>query len=122
MKRRFLLFFGALALASALIRRPELQAAAPPKCFCARTVSRRQTALNGDGLRVCCLELTGAGEEFPFGPETSVFKVGGKIFVIARLHAEPLTVSLKIDPDLGEQRFGAPSADDQAWGEPEDRP
>lgn len=57
-----------------------------------------------DELREHCLSLLGASEEFPFGPETSVFKVGGKMFALSRLGAEPpLSVSLKIDPPLGEQ-------------------
>ena len=43
-----------------------------------------------------------AVEEFPFGPETSVFKVGGKIFALTALDAQPLTVSLKCEPSLAE--------------------
>jgi predicted DNA-binding protein (MmcQ/YjbR family) len=54
-------------------------------------------------LRRCCLALTGAVEEFPFGPENSVFKVEGKIFAISRLRARPLNVSLKCEPALAEQ-------------------
>jgi predicted DNA-binding protein (MmcQ/YjbR family) len=41
-------------------------------------------------------------EEFPFGPETSVFKVGGKMFALTALSARPLTVSLKCEPSLSE--------------------
>ncbi|WP_354699098.1 putative protein YjbR [Paraconexibacter sp. AEG42_29] len=63
--------------------------------------------MTADELREFCLSLLEAGEEFPFGPETSVFKVGGKIFAISRLEAEPLGVSLKIDPVLGEQLRGS---------------
>jgi predicted DNA-binding protein (MmcQ/YjbR family) len=56
-----------------------------------------------DDLRQLCLGLAGAVEERPFGPQTSVFKVGGKIFVLSQLDAEgPLQLSLKIDPPLGE--------------------
>jgi len=51
-------------------------------------------------LRACCLARSGAVEEFPFGPETSVFKVGGKIFAICALDSAPLRVSLKCDPEL----------------------
>jgi predicted DNA-binding protein (MmcQ/YjbR family) len=54
-------------------------------------------------LREWCLSQAGAVEEFPFGPETSVFKVGGKMFALSRLDAAPLSVSLKIDPVLGEE-------------------
>jgi predicted DNA-binding protein (MmcQ/YjbR family) len=47
--------------------------------------------------------LPGAGEEFPFTPGLSVFKVAGKIFALSRLDARPLTVSLKCEPELAEQ-------------------
>jgi predicted DNA-binding protein (MmcQ/YjbR family) len=61
-------------------------------------------------LRRCCLALAGAIEEFPFGPDNSVFKVGGKIFAIAPLRAGPLHVSLKCEPGLAEQLRGSYSA------------
>lgn len=55
-------------------------------------------------VRELCLALAGAVEERPFGPQTSVFKVGGKIFLLSALDAEPpLKVSLKVDPVLGER-------------------
>ncbi|MCW3041369.1 MAG: hypothetical protein JWM31_3274 [Solirubrobacterales bacterium] len=63
--------------------------------------------MTAEELRAFCLEQWSAVEEQPFGPETTVFKVGGKIFAISRLDEEPLTVSLKIDPDLGIQLRGA---------------
>lgn len=52
-------------------------------------------------LRACALANTDAAERYPFDPETSVFRIGddGKIFAIARLDDEPLTVSVKCDPD-----------------------
>ncbi|HEU5215181.1 MAG TPA: MmcQ/YjbR family DNA-binding protein [Gaiellaceae bacterium] len=57
-------------------------------------------------LRRLCLELPGAEETFPFGPETSVFKVGGKMFALAPLRRKPLAVSVKCEPELGEQLRG----------------
>lgn len=42
-------------------------------------------------------------ETFPFGPETSVFKVQGKMFALSRLAASPLRVSLKCEPLLALQ-------------------
>ncbi len=54
-------------------------------------------------LRRECLRMPGAIEEFPFNPETSVFKVGGKIFAISTLGSRPLSVSLKCEPGLAEQ-------------------
>jgi predicted DNA-binding protein (MmcQ/YjbR family) len=50
-------------------------------------------------LRALCLSFDAAVEEFPFNPETSVFKVRGKLFALTALDAEPLTVNLKCDPD-----------------------
>jgi predicted DNA-binding protein (MmcQ/YjbR family) len=52
-----------------------------------------------DELKAACLAHRGAEEDFPFGPESSVFKVGGKVFAISRLDAEPLAVSLKCEPE-----------------------
>jgi predicted DNA-binding protein (MmcQ/YjbR family) len=57
-------------------------------------------------LRRYCLQLAGAEETFPFGPETSVFKAGGKMFALAALKQEPLKVSVKCEPELGEQLRG----------------
>jgi predicted DNA-binding protein (MmcQ/YjbR family) len=51
-------------------------------------------------LRDHCLSFAGAEETFPFGPETSVFKVAGKMFALSQLAAESLRVSLKCEPEL----------------------
>jgi predicted DNA-binding protein (MmcQ/YjbR family) len=59
--------------------------------------------MDRDELRRRCLALPGASEDFPFGDEVSVFKVGGKMFAISHLDAEPLQVSIKCEPDLAEQ-------------------
>jgi predicted DNA-binding protein (MmcQ/YjbR family) len=56
-----------------------------------------------DELRQACLSLPGAEETCPFSEGLSVFKVEGKIFAITRLAGEPLTVSLKCEPELAEQ-------------------
>jgi predicted DNA-binding protein (MmcQ/YjbR family) len=53
-------------------------------------------------LRDLCLAFNGAEETFPFGPNTSVFKVGGKMFALSQLGAESLRVSLKCEPHLAE--------------------
>jgi predicted DNA-binding protein (MmcQ/YjbR family) len=54
-------------------------------------------------LRRLCLKFAEAEETFPFGPETSVFKVGGKMFAITQLKGKPLKVSVKCEPEVGEQ-------------------
>jgi len=51
-------------------------------------------------LRAWCLRQPGASEDFPFGPETSVFKVGGKMFALSALDRTPLEVSVKCEPEL----------------------
>jgi predicted DNA-binding protein (MmcQ/YjbR family) len=53
-------------------------------------------------LRDMCLSFAGAEETFPFGARTSVFKVGGKMFALTQLDAEPLSVSVKCEPRLAE--------------------
>lgn len=59
--------------------------------------------MDGDALRDLCLGFHGSEETFPFGSETSVFKVADKMFALSRLQARPLSVSLKCDPLLAEQ-------------------
>ena len=45
-----------------------------------------------------CMQKAGVGESFPFGPETLVFKVGGKIFALTSLDGDSFRVNLKCDP------------------------
>jgi predicted DNA-binding protein (MmcQ/YjbR family) len=59
--------------------------------------------MNAAELRDYCLSLTGAQETFPFGSNTSVFKVGGKMFALSQLAADALRISLKCEPALAEQ-------------------
>jgi predicted DNA-binding protein (MmcQ/YjbR family) len=56
--------------------------------------------MDAAALRRWCLRQPGAVEEFPFGPETSVFKVGGKMFALSALDGAPLQVSVKCEPEL----------------------
>ena len=60
-----------------------------------------------DALRALCLGFTGAYEDFPFGPSTSVFKVEGKLFALSALASSPLRVSLKCEPELAERLRGS---------------
>ena len=60
--------------------------------------------LTAQRLREQCQGLPGASEEFPFGAEVSVFKVGGKMFALCGLDAgPPLQLSVKCDPELAVQ-------------------
>ena len=58
--------------------------------------------MDAAGLRAWCLRQPGAIEEFPFGPEHSVFKVAGKMFALSALERTPLEVSVKCEPELAE--------------------
>ncbi len=50
-------------------------------------------------LRDYCLGKPGVTESCPFGPEVLVFKVGGKVFLLTGLDSQPLSFSVKCDPD-----------------------
>jgi predicted DNA-binding protein (MmcQ/YjbR family) len=56
--------------------------------------------MDAAALRAWCLAQPGAVEEFPFGPEHSVFKVAGKMFALSALQRVPLEVSVKCEPEL----------------------
>lgn len=51
-----------------------------------------------DKIRKYCLNKKGVTEGFPFGDDTLVFKVMGKMFCLANLEP-PLSVNLKCDPE-----------------------
>ena len=55
--------------------------------------------MNLDELREYCLTKKEVTEEFPFGEETLVFKVAGKMFALCGIYDSPLTVNLKCDPE-----------------------
>ena len=59
--------------------------------------------MTAEELRDLCLSFRGSEETLPFSPETSVFKVAGKMFSLSRLDGDPLQVSLKCAPGLAEQ-------------------
>jgi predicted DNA-binding protein (MmcQ/YjbR family) len=59
--------------------------------------------MNSAELRDHLLSFPGAEETFPFGPNTSVFKVDGKMFALSQLGADSLRISLKCEPTLAEQ-------------------
>lgn len=65
--------------------------------------------MDASQLRSQCLAMPGSYEDFPFGPETSVFKVRAdiegarhptKMFALSALEGTPLSVSLKCEPAL----------------------
>ena len=74
------------------------------------TESSRFDEMRAADLRDHCLAFPGSAETFPFGPETSVFKVAGKMFALSRLAQRPLQVSVKCEPLLAVQLRQAHSA------------
>ena len=50
-----------------------------------------------------CQLKKGVEETFPFNPETLVLKVAGKMFALIPLEKQPLTISLKADPEKSAQ-------------------
>lgn len=53
-----------------------------------------------ESLREYCLTMPGAQEDLPFGPETLVFRVCGKIFALLPLDTGDCRVNLKCDPEI----------------------
>lgn len=51
-----------------------------------------------EDLREFALGLGDVEECLPFGPDTLVFKVDNKIFLLVALDAHPLTLNVKCDP------------------------
>ena len=81
--------------------------------------------MNVAALRRICLGFPGAFEDYPFGPETAVFKVraavsGGarheaKMFALSALDSGDFAVSLKCEPALAEQLRAAHPEITGAW-------
>jgi predicted DNA-binding protein (MmcQ/YjbR family) len=55
--------------------------------------------LNLEDLRYYCLKKPGATEGLPFGDDTLVFKVGGKMFLLAGI-SDGNSFNVKCDPEL----------------------
>ena len=55
--------------------------------------------MNIETLREYCLSKPSTEETLPFGPDTLVFKVDGKVFLLVGLNEEQLSFNVKCDPD-----------------------
>ena len=55
--------------------------------------------MNIETIRECILQKPSVTEGFPFGEDTLVFKVNGKIFLLAGLDSSPLQFNVKCDPE-----------------------
>jgi predicted DNA-binding protein (MmcQ/YjbR family) len=56
--------------------------------------------MNLERYRTFCLAKKGVTEEFPFGSETMVFKVMGKMFALTNVESFA-SINLKVDPETG---------------------
>lgn len=59
--------------------------------------------MNIESFQAYCLAKASVTEEFPFGEETMVYKVMGKIFALTSLDTTPFSINLKCDPELALQ-------------------
>ncbi|MCW2541524.1 MAG: MmcQ/YjbR family DNA-binding protein [Frankiales bacterium] len=72
-------------------------------------MAARKTATQGMTVDEQCSGLPGSVRGYPFGEQTAVFKVGGKIFSLVA--TDGTSVSLKLPPDLNlELRAAYPDA------------
>jgi predicted DNA-binding protein (MmcQ/YjbR family) len=81
--------------------------------------------MNPAALRKICLAFPGAYEDYPFGPETAVFKVrahtagGGrhqvKLFALSSMDLQDFYVNLKCEPTLAVQLRAAHPEITGAW-------
>ena len=55
--------------------------------------------MNIETLQQYCLSKKGVTEETPFGPDNLVYKVGGKMFLLASLDTTPLRFNAKCEPE-----------------------
>lgn len=54
--------------------------------------------MNIEEFREYCIAKKGVTEELPFGPDTLVYKVLGKMFALTPLESETFSVNLKCNP------------------------
>ncbi len=50
-------------------------------------------------FRAYCIAKKGVTEELPFGDDTLVFKVMGKMFALCGINNDPFSMNLKCDPE-----------------------
>lgn len=55
--------------------------------------------MNIEELREYCISKKGVTESLPFGPETLVFKVMDKVFLLTDIESNPLQFNVKCDPE-----------------------
>lgn len=55
--------------------------------------------MNAEELREYVLQKPSVTEGFPFGEDTLVFKVNGKVFLLVALDESPMQFNVKCDPE-----------------------
>ena len=63
------------------------------------TRTGKARGMDAKDVREQCLSLQGSAEEYPFGPQVAVYKVGGRMFALLAEDDDPPSVSLKLPPD-----------------------
>lgn len=69
-----------------------------PVAQCINYLTTRKK-MNIEELREYCISKKGVTESLPFGPETLVFKVMDKVFLLADMESRPLQFNVKCDPE-----------------------
>ncbi|MFA6701289.1 MAG: MmcQ/YjbR family DNA-binding protein [Dysgonamonadaceae bacterium] len=59
--------------------------------------------MNVEELYNFCLTIKGAEESMPFGEDTVVMKVCGKVFILFGLESEPVMMMVKCSPENAEK-------------------
>lgn len=59
--------------------------------------------MNLESIRDYCLSLPGVTEDLPFGPDTLVFKVLGKVFLLTPIESHQIQFNAKCDPEKAEE-------------------
>ncbi|MEQ8703536.1 MAG: MmcQ/YjbR family DNA-binding protein [Phaeodactylibacter sp.] len=59
--------------------------------------------MNIEAFRIYCLNKPGVEETLPFGPDTLVFKVKGKMFAATGLSEPSFRVNLKCEPERAQE-------------------
>jgi predicted DNA-binding protein (MmcQ/YjbR family) len=59
----------------------------------------KKSKMNLENIRAYCLQKDNVEESFPFGPDTLVFKVNNKLFLLIGLDTETNQFNVKCDPN-----------------------
>lgn len=56
--------------------------------------------MNLESIRKYCAGKNGNHEDFPFGNDTLVLKIGSRIYALINIDSDPISINLKCDPFL----------------------